>query len=1477
MASEGFFSISVASVLEDVLKEQGSRLSDMDLASRKAEEAAARRYEAAGWLRRTVGVVCAKDLPEAPSEEEFRIGLRSGLILCSALNKVVSLGDSVVIPDGAALSAYQYFENVRNFLVAIEEIGIPSFEASDLEQGGKSSRIVNCVLELKSYSEWKQMGGYGSWKFSGNVKPTISGKAFIRKHLDPFSNCLARPQSVNDSDSNCAFQNLNGVDSKETTSRYLNVLVQMILSDKRPDEIPVLVESMLSKVMLEFERRIASQNELVKTALKGLQDDGKSFLKLKVLADTPFTSCDMKKDAEVMKCTYPNKNFRNNSKKEDASKKQFLKQYSILDQQERDIQVLRLDLQTARSGIEFMQRKYLEELHIIGRHMHSLANAASGYHKVLAENRKLYNQVQDLKGSIRVYCRVRPFLPGQLSNSIVGCIDDGNITIITPAKYGKEGHKSFTFNKVFGPSASQEHVFSDTQSLIRSVLDGYNVCIFAYGQTGSGKTYTMSGPKEVNQHNMGVNYRALSDLFNLAQKRGDAFTYDISVQMIEIYNEQNGVNVPSANLIPVSSTPDVIELMNIGQRNRAIGSTALNDRSSRSHSCLTVHVQGKDLTSGVVLRGCMHLVDLAGSERVNKSEVTGERLKEAQHINKSLSALGDVISALAQKSSHVPYRNSKLTQLLQDSLGGQAKTLMFVHINPEIDAVGETISTLKFAERVSTVELGAARLNKEAGDVKELKEQIAILKSTLARREGESEHLQTGILNFDASNMKTRLPCAAYVNRQQGGNPFNHQSSTNILAIEEVRGNSTTRQKKQSFDFPELLITEDSLPWPDASPGANSQKGDDGEVISGDWVDKIMVNKHENPLNCWVGSGETLPDFFYQRYVSDNRANQDQSYCRNGHQKNDSNAYEIQRHGFDPATTDDSDHDLDVATSDSSEADALWQFNIPKAACINNSAGSKFKRSQIKSLHNPDLRTRTPTRAHIPSPSKKTSNGTSRASRQPSSMDVKSTYSSSGGRMSSGNRPHFNSTSQRAFRRFKSSPSARAALAVVTESWNRPLEFGQPVPAHVPPPYGKGCLLPGIRSGENGVGFRRRTDFCKMSDPQPRLQSLRPPPVALATLIGRELRGGKSEKPTVRYGHAGLAKRGEDYLLIKPDCCRVPGNAATSFSVFAIFDGHNGVSAAVFAKEHLLDHVMSAIPPGIGREEWLQALPRAFVAGFVKTDIEFQRKGEASGTTATLVIIDGLTVTVASVGDSRCILDSEGGAVSLLTVDHRLEENEEERERVTASGGEVGRLNLCGGQEVGPLRCWPGGLCLSRSIGDTDVGEFIVPIPYVKQLLHSGGRLVIASDGIWDALSSEMAAKSCRGLPVELAAKMIVKEALRTSGLRDDTTCLVVDVIPPDHSIVVASPRKNGNKFTSLFNGLPLSSLLKLTHRHSTVGAIEELFEEGSAVLEESSSVRPLLEEARFVALSARILALTSATLLLSKKESLLMDAKTKP
>ncbi|XP_068641306.1 kinesin-like protein KIN-14C [Aristolochia californica] len=444
------------------------------------------------------------------------------------------------------------------------------------------------------------------------------------------------------------------------------------------------------------------------------------------------------------------------------------------------------------------RKRWLEECNDLGRKLKGLTDAAQNYHAVLAENRKLYNEVQDLKGNIRVYCRVRPFLPGQVArqSTIEYISEEGELIFTNPSKQGKEGHRMFKFNKGFGPTASQEEVFLDTQPLIRSVLDGYNVCILAYGQTGSGKTYTMTGPEEASPEEWGVNYRALNDLFHISQERKVTVTYEVGVQIVEIYNEQvrdllsnggstkrlgictsqpNGLAVPDASMHPVKSTEDVLELMHAGHTNRSVGATALNVRSSRSHSIVTVHVRGMDLKTGSVLRGSLHLVDLAGSERVLRSEAIGDRLKEAQHINKSLSALGDVIFALSQKSAHVPYRNSKLTQVLQGSLGGQAKTLMFVQLNPDAASYSETLSTLMFAERVSGVELGAARSSKEGKDVRELIEQVASLQDIIAKKDEEIERLQL---------LKDQRSASPNVRHEsQRANALRHPSSPQRSAI----------------------------------------------------------------------------------------------------------------------------------------------------------------------------------------------------------------------------------------------------------------------------------------------------------------------------------------------------------------------------------------------------------------------------------------------------------------------------------------------------------------------------------------------------------------------------------------------------------------------------------------------------------------------------------------------------------------------
>ncbi|XBI71602.1 hypothetical protein VPH35_065780 [Triticum aestivum] len=229
--------------------------------------------------------------------------------------------------------------------------------------------------------------------------------------------------------------------------------------------------------------------------------------------------------------------------------------------------------------------------------------------------------------------------------------------------------------------------------------------------------------------------------------------------------------------------------------------------------------------------------------------------------------------------------------------------------------------------------------------------------------------------------------------------------------------------------------------------------------------------------------------------------------------------------------------------------------------------------------------------------------------------------------------------------------------------------------------------------------------------------------VPLAVLLKRELCNQKVEKPDILFGEASKSKKREDFALLVANCHRTPGegpgdNAGgdDTISMFVIVDGHNGPAAAVYTRENLPNNVLAAIPPNLTSEECTAALPRALVASFVKTDKDFQTKAARSGITVTYVIIDGWVVTVASVGDSRCILESAEGSVYFLSADHRLDANEEEVERVTASGGEVGRINVARGAGIGPLRCWPGGLCLSRSIGDTDVGEYIVSVPHVKQV-----------------------------------------------------------------------------------------------------------------------------------------------------------------
>eukprot|EP01018_Ginkgo_biloba_P006102 Gb_27150 [translate_table: standard] len=312
--------------------------------------------------------------------------------------------------------------------------------------------------------------------------------------------------------------------------------------------------------------------------------------------------------------------------------------------------------------------------------------------------------------------------------------------------------------------------------------------------------------------NRGVNFRTLEELFRVADERKEQYKYDISVSVLEVYNEQirdllasptqqgqpvkkleikqvaEGVHhVPGLVEAQVHNMNEVWEVLQTGSGARAVGSTNANELSSRSHCILSVMVRGESLINGNRIGSKLWLVDLAGSERIAKTDVHGERLKEAQCINKSLSALGDVISALTTKSSHIPYRNSKLTHLLQDSLGGDSKTLMFVQISPNESDIGETLCSLNFASRVRGLELGPVRKQQDASELfkykqmverirqdgkeaKKMEESLHNLETKFKGREQMCRHLQEKIKELEsqlAKEKKVRLQCETKLKEQQ--------------------------------------------------------------------------------------------------------------------------------------------------------------------------------------------------------------------------------------------------------------------------------------------------------------------------------------------------------------------------------------------------------------------------------------------------------------------------------------------------------------------------------------------------------------------------------------------------------------------------------------------------------------------------------------------------------------------------------------
>lgn len=347
------------------------------------------------------------------------------------------------------------------------------------------------------------------------------------------------------------------------------------------------------------------------------------------------------------------------------------------------------------------------------------------------ERRALHNQVQELRGNIRVYVRVRPLLAGDAAPeggddegdedgeevgaagggeelAVFAAPDGAALDIVPPPPRGtKEGYMKrdikplrFTFDTVFPPHANQADVFADVQHLVQSALDGYNVCLFSYGQTGSGKTFTMQGGAG---EAAGLIPRSVRQILDTAGKLAAlGWAYSLEVSFLEIYNEvvrdllrvgsggaaraggaggkaggedgaaltihQDGdgaVEVPGLTRVAVADSDTIDVLLARAAKRRAVAATSMNELSSRSHQVFTLYIRGEHRAKGIAVVGTLNLCDLAGSERLAKSGAEGDRKKETAAINKSLSCLADVFSALAKKTPHVPYRNSKCVALCE--------------------------------------------------------------------------------------------------------------------------------------------------------------------------------------------------------------------------------------------------------------------------------------------------------------------------------------------------------------------------------------------------------------------------------------------------------------------------------------------------------------------------------------------------------------------------------------------------------------------------------------------------------------------------------------------------------------------------------------------------------------------------------------------------------------------------------------------
>ncbi|XP_014810819.1 PREDICTED: chromosome-associated kinesin KIF4A [Calidris pugnax] len=363
---------------------------------------------------------------------------------------------------------------------------------------------------------------------------------------------------------------------------------------------------------------------------------------------------------------------------------------------------------------------------------------------------------------VRVALRCRPLVPKEASEGCQMCLSfvPGEPQVVVG------NNKSFTYDYVFDPSVEQEEVFNTAVApLLQGIFKGYNATVLAYGQTGSGKTYSMGGTYTASQEHephVGVIPRVIKMLFKEKDQRQD-WEFLLKVSYLEIYNEdildllcpsrerssqisiredpKEGIKIVGLTEKNVTCAQDTVSCLEQGNNARTVAATAMNSQSSRSHAIFTICIdQKKKNDKNTSFHSKLHLVDLAGSERQKKTKAEGDRLKEGININRGLLCLGNVISALGdenKKGGFVPYRDSKLTRLLQDSLGGNSHTLMIACVSPADSNLEETLNTLRYADRARKIKnKPIVNLDPQAAELHNLKQQVQQLQVLLLQAHG---------------------------------------------------------------------------------------------------------------------------------------------------------------------------------------------------------------------------------------------------------------------------------------------------------------------------------------------------------------------------------------------------------------------------------------------------------------------------------------------------------------------------------------------------------------------------------------------------------------------------------------------------------------------------------------------------------------------------------------------------------------------